>query len=212
MRAEPGRSAGFTLFEVLIAVSIFAVIGLIAMTGLIQVGRSGERIADADRQLSALQFALARIGKDLLQVVERPVRDRYGDAQPGFSLKEQELAFTRGGWSNLLDQPRSSLQRVSYRVEDGKLIRWFRPVLDQAYEDSGIDQILLEGVDEVEWRLLTRGKTEHERWPLEDAVPADRLPVALQLRFELQGFGRVERIFELPQGVFEREQEQRDEG
>jgi len=36
-----GKNRGFTLFEVLIAVSIFAIIGVIAMTNLIQVHRQG---------------------------------------------------------------------------------------------------------------------------------------------------------------------------
>ena len=41
---------GFTLFEILIAVSIFAIIGTIAMGSLIQVGRTGERVSDAQYQ------------------------------------------------------------------------------------------------------------------------------------------------------------------
>ena len=199
-------STGFTLFEVLIAVSIFAVIGVIAMTNLIQVGRSGERIEQADRQLSRLQFALARIGKDVLQLSPRPVRDQYGDLQPMVKLDETRLALTRGGWSNLLQQRRSTLQRVEYRVEDEQLLRRFRPLLDQGFEDNSIDQPLLEGVDNLQWRLLTRGKKSHERWPVEEAVPGDQIPVAVELSFELAGFGRVERVYELPQGAFGQEQ------
>ncbi len=205
------NSRGFTLFEVLIAVSIFAVIGVIAMTNLIQVGRSGERIEQADRQLASLQFALSRIGKDLLQLAPRPVRDQYGDEQPALKLTEDRLALTRGGWSNLLQQPRSTLQRVEYELDgDGFLLRRFSPLLDQGLEPRYIDQRLLEGVSDLSWQLLTRGKKTHERWPLEQALPLDQLPVALVLSFELADFGRVERIYELPQGVFEREQADED--
>ncbi len=198
----PRRSSGFTLFEVLVAVSIFAVIGVIAMTNLIQVGRSGERIEQADRQLSRLQFALARVGKDVLQLAPRPVRDRYGDSQPALKLAEQRLSLTRSGWSNLLQQKRSTLQRVEYRLEDERLWRRFWPLLDQGFEEQPVDQPLLEGVEDLQWRLLTRGKKEHERWPLEQALPADQTPVAVEMSFRLAGFGRVERVFELPQGAF----------
>ncbi len=195
------RSTGFTLFEVLIAVSIFAVIGVIAMTNLIQVGRSGERIEQADRQLSELQFALARMGKDLLQLIPRSVRDQYGDTQPALQLEASRLAFTRAGWSNLLQQPRSSLQRVEYRYEDERLVRRFWPLLDQGYQERHVDQTLLEGVDNLQWRLLSRSKKIHERWPTEEPVAEDQVPVAVELSFELAGFGRIERIYELPQGA-----------
>jgi len=209
MRGRARHCRGFTLFEVLIAVSIFAVIGVIAMTNLIQVGRSGERIEQSDRQLSALQFTLARIGKDLLQLVPRPVRDQYGDPQPMLKLRERSLAFTRGGWSNLLLQPRSNLQRVEYRLEEETLMRRFWPLLDQGFEEQRVDQPLLQGVENLQWRLLTRGDSEHERWPLEEPVPDGQIPVAVALRFDLAGFGRVERIYELPRGPFEQMREAR---
>jgi general secretion pathway protein J len=212
MRPVRWRCGGFTLFEVLIAVSIFAVIGVIAMTNLIQVGRSGERIEQSDRQLSALQFTLARIGKDLLQLVPRPVRDQYGDQRPMLELREQRLAFTRGGWSNLLQQPRSNLQRVEYRVDEESLVRRFWPLLDQGFEDRPIDQTLLQGVDDLQWRLLTRGNKEHDRWPLDEALPDEQMPVAVALSFDLAGFGRVERVYELPQGPFDLTRGEQDDG
>ncbi len=197
-----GKNRGFTLFEVLIAVSIFAIIGVIAMSNLIQVGRSGERIEEADRQLSRLQYSLARIGKDVMQLVPRPVRDRYGDEQAVLKIDGERLQLTRGGWSNLLQQPRSNLQRVEYRLVEQGLQRRFSPILDQGYEENTIDQLLLEGVKSLRWRLLTRGKKIHEHWPVEDRLEPNQLPVALELRMEVTGFGAIERIYELPQGAF----------
>ena len=197
-----GKNRGFTLFEVLIAVSIFAIIGVIAMSNLIEVGRSGERIEEADRQLSRLQYSLARIGKDVMQLVPRRVRDRYGDEQAALKIDGERLQLTRGGWSNLLQQPRSNLQRVEYRLVEQGLQRRFSPILDQGYEENTIDQLLLEGVESLRWRLLTRGKKIHDRWPVEDRLEPNQLPVALELRMEVTGFGAIERIYELPQGAF----------
>ena len=202
---RPMKNRGFTLFEVLIAVSIFAIIGVIAMSNLIQVGRSGERIEEADRQLSRLQYSLARIGKDVMQLVPRPVRDRYGDEQAALKIDGERLQLTRGGWSNLLQQPRSNLQRVEYGLVEEGLQRRFSPILDQGYEENTVDQLLLEGVVSLQWRLLTRGKKTHERWPVEDRLEPNQQPVALELRMEVTGFGAIERIYELPQGAFEDE-------
>ena len=53
-----GRSAGFTLFEMVIAVSIFALMGVIALGGLGQMTRTGQSVADANDRLSDLQFAV----------------------------------------------------------------------------------------------------------------------------------------------------------
>ncbi len=199
------HSPGFTLFEVLIAVSIFAIIGVIAMSNLIQVGRSGERIEEADRQLSRLQYSLARIGKDVMQLSPRPVRDQYGDEQPALKIDGTRLLLTRGGWSNPLQQPRSNLQRIEYRLVEEGLQRRFSPLLDQGYEERNIDQLLLEGVEALQWRLLTRGDKVYEHWPVQDQLEPNQLPVALELRMELAGFGALERVYELPQGPFPRQ-------
>ena len=40
---------GFTLFEILVAVSIFAVISSMSMSSLIQVGRTGEKVSESQR-------------------------------------------------------------------------------------------------------------------------------------------------------------------
>jgi len=138
-----------------------------------------------------------------MQLVPRPVRDRYGDEQPALKIDGERLQLTRGGWSNLLQQPRSNLQRVEYGLVEQGLQRRFSPVLDQGYEEKTIDQRLLEGVESLQWRLLTRGKKIHERWPVEDRLEPNQQPVALELHMEVAGFGTIERVYELPQGAFE---------
>ncbi len=189
---------GFTLFEVLIAVSIFAVIGAMTMTSLIQVGRSGEQVSVKQQQLSDIQFALSYLGKDWLQLVNRKVRDQYGDSQPALALNEQRLAFTRSGWSNLLQQPRSNLQRVEYRLQDEVLQRRYWPQLDQSYSEVVVEQPLLQGVEKFKLAFLTKGKDKISSWPSSNPQGQGAKPIALEMIMQVRGFGEVRRIFEWP--------------
>jgi general secretion pathway protein J len=193
---------GFTLFEVLIAVSIFALISTIAMTNLIQVGRSGERISNAQQRLSDIQFAMAYMAKDMTQLINRKVRDQYGDEQNQFVLSENVLQFTHGGWANLLQQTRSQLQRVAYRLDDEKLLREHWLQLDQPYTEQRVVQTLLDGVEKFEARLITTGDAKIETWPADENTGSKSLPVAVEVSIEVKGFGLVSRVFEVS-NVFE---------
>jgi len=195
------KSAGFTLFEILIAVSIFAVIGAITMTSLIQVGRSGEEVSKKQQKLADIQFALAYFAKDWSQQVARKVRDQYGDEQPALALHDGALSFTRKGWSNLLQQLRSNQQRVQYRLQDDVLQRRYWPELDQPYSEVVVDQALLHDVERFEARLLTRGKDKIEQWPPDAQSASTQKPIALEITLDVKGFGEIRRIYELSHAI-----------
>lgn len=193
---EAQKNRGFTLFEVLIAVSVFAVIGAMTMTNLIQVGRTGERVSESQRQLAEIQFALGYFAKDINQLVKRKVRDQYGDEQAELVIAEERLTFTRAGWSNLFQQKRSNLQRVEYQLDDRVLMRNFWPQLDQGYSEEKIEQPLLRGVEEFNVKLLTTAKEKIESWPVDTDIMTDK-PVALELNLEIENFGTIQRIYEI---------------
>ncbi|MCP4077391.1 MAG: type II secretion system minor pseudopilin GspJ [Gammaproteobacteria bacterium] len=197
MRSYQFSEKGFTLFEVLIAVSIFAVIGAMTMSSLIQVGRTGEQVSESQRVLSEIQFALAYLGKDITQIVNRKIRDQYGDEQSQLIIDENRLTFTRAGWNNLLQQPRSNLQRVEYVLVDDVLQRRYWPQLDQSYTEVKVEQTLLQGVDDFSIKLLTKGKEEIESWPPDTQGNSTLKPVALELSLDLLKFGKVQRVYEI---------------
>ncbi len=187
---------GFTLFEVLVAVSIFALIAAMTMTNLIQVSKTGEQVSAAQRQLADIQFALGYLAKDLTQRIDRKVRDQYGDEQPELLVDDGRLVFTRNGWSNLLQQPRSNLQRVEYLLVDTSLRRKYWPQLDQGFEEQALEQELLSGVEEFSVVLLTRGEETLRNWPPVGSSTQQQ-PVALELTLELEDFGVIRRVFEI---------------
>ncbi len=197
MRSYQFSEKGFTLFEVLIAVSIFAVIGAMTMSSLIQVGRTGEQVSESQRVLSEIQFALAYLGKDITQIVNRKIRDQYGDEQSQLIIDENRLTFTRAGWNNLLQQPRSNLQRVEYVLVDDVLQRRYWPQLDQSYTEVKVEQTLLQGVDDFSVKLLTKGKEEIERCPPDNQGNLTIKTGALELSLDLLKFGKGQRVYEL---------------
>ena len=124
------------------------------------------------------------------------------------------LSFTRGGWHNPNDLPRSNLQRVNYRVEDGALWRDTYPVLDRAPDTQPQQVRLLEGVEllepvflgdlaaaEREGRGLTIDTSGWQSsWVADTSAPGVELlpPVALEIRLELDDLGELRRIYALP--------------
>ncbi len=203
IRSGKSYHRGFTLLEIMVAVSIFALIAAMTTTNLVQVGKAGERVSEAQRRLAEVQFALAYLGKDITQIIDRKIRDQFGDEQPGLKLTEDSLAFSRTGWSNLLQQPRSDLQRVEYLLNDSQLVRRYRFHLDQPYTDGPIEQPLLERVSDFSVKLLTQGKQEYEIWPPDTETGDSEEPIAIQITLDIDDIGLIYRVFELNNAVLQ---------
>ena len=167
-----------TLVELLVALGIFALVSAasISVLGLALAGR--DQLEAATDEARALERVRSLLRADLAQVVPRPVRGPDGatspalaggaglaDARPGQAGTAPGetvlLVLTRGGWDdpgNL--RPRPELQRVTYLVRGGALVRRTRPYLDAALQTPSQDQVLLEDLTDLavafhdgrEWR------------------------------------------------------------
>ena len=194
------RQQGFTLFEMIIAVSIFALMGVVAFGGLTHMTRTGEAVGDANDRLSDLQFAVVYLNRDWTQVSTRAIRNQYGDEESNIVIEENVLTFTRSGWSNLLAQPRSSLQRVQYLLVDNKLVRRHWRSLDQAAGEEPIQVVLLNNVESFEVEFQNAAGQPIELWPIGPGSTAST-PILLAFRLELPDMGVITRLLEVPRGV-----------
>ena len=113
------RNRGFTLFEMVIAVSIFALMGVVAFTGLSQMTRTGEAVADANRRLSDLQFAVVYFTRDWAQVSPRKIRDEYGSELSNIVLTDGAIGFTHE-----MDLRRFTQRLLCWRSELGNDHYW----------------------------------------------------------------------------------------
>lgn len=194
------RGRGFTLFEMLIAVSIFAIIGVVAFGGLGQMTRTGQAVADANNRLSDLQFAVVYFSRDWTQVSPRKIRNQYGDEESNILIEDGIITFTRSGWSNLLGQKRSTLQRVQYLVIENQLIRRHWRSLDQGIAELPLQAVLLDDVESLEVEFLDGLEKPIRVWPADSELDGGK-PIALVFRLDLTDIGEITRILELPDGA-----------
>lgn len=174
-------SKAFTLLEVMISISITALIG-IASTNLLSNIIESKTVTDQrSEQLITLQRFNQFISRDVQQIINRSIRDQYGDEQAAVIVDDGDYLaqWTRLGWRNspIAEDPRAEIQRVAFQIYDindteceaaklrleswGEfepegycLIRFFWPVLDRSSDTEPRTQILLDLVDEIEIELL----------------------------------------------------------
>ncbi|NOX50579.1 MAG: type II secretion system minor pseudopilin GspJ [Gammaproteobacteria bacterium] len=197
-----GKSRGFTLIEVLVALLIFAIIGVISSQLLSQTISSNEHLSERGQRLADIHRAMQIIQRDVMQLTNRPIRDEYGDSKPPLLIgTDGRIEFTRSGWRNPLQLPRAQVQRVGYLWQDNKLIRGYWSVLDRAQNTEPSYQVLLEDVERVEFYAVDASGNQNHFWPIPGNVTAPGSPTNLMgilMRLEIAPFGVVERIWEVP--------------
>lgn len=199
MRAKAGT--GFTLLELLVVLGIFSVVSLLAYGGLNSVLTSRATVEAALDRTTAMQKAYLRLRDDFQQLRNRPVRNAYGtDFEPALFLSfDKRVEFTRGGWRNPLSHPRSTMERVSYRLDaDDRLLRESWRVLDRAPASEPVSVPLLDRVRRAEWRFLDAQGQWQEEWPplSQAAAPAEVPPPrAVELLLETEDWGELRFVF-----------------
>lgn len=199
------RSAGFTLLEVLIAISIFALLALGTYRMLGSVLASDEATRNHELQLRELQRAFAVLEQDLAQVGPRPIRDAFGEPRAAFIGEAEPAAmeFTRLGWRNPLGTPRSAWQRVRWELVGSTLQRSYWTVLDQAVDSQPLPQKVLSEVRSLQLRYLDEHGNWLTEWPSAqfDNDPKSRLlqlPRAVEISLEHSRYGLLTRMLRLP--------------
>jgi general secretion pathway protein J len=196
------RGRGFTLLELLVALAIFSVIAVMAYGGLSTVLNQRALTEERAERLGMLQKTYLVLQRDLEQAVPRAIRDEFGD-RIGPLTGTPSFQFTRGGWRNPLDHPRSTLQRVGYLLEDGELTRYAWPVLDRAQDSEPVEQVLAADITDLQVRYLDEQNRWQEQWPKEQRggnpeEPPAELPKAIELSLEHEYFGTLVWLFQLP--------------
>ncbi len=194
---------GFTLLEILVALFIFSIIGVISSQLMSQTIRSHETLSERGHRLTDLHRAMQVIQRDVMQISNRHVRDNYGDQLAPLLLdSEGVIEFSRAGWRNPLGLPRSESQRVAYMLQDGKLMRGYWTVMDRVQDSEPAYQTLLDGVERVEFFVRDNQNPQPRNfWPPIGGVaaPGGGLEtVAIVMHLELEGYGDIDRVWEIP--------------
>ena len=187
------RQRGLTLIELMVALAIFAVLGVLSYRALAEVSTSRTRLEDGFERWRSIGRTMQRIDADLLQLVA-PAASASTTANVQAS---PALLLTRAasGGAELqllrLDDARG-VRRVGYRLVDGRL-EWLRWSARDAFGEP-VAEPLLANVRNVRWRFLTGGN-RIDAWP-----PGERrhtLPDAVILELELPDYGTLTRFIAL---------------
>lgn len=178
-RAPHGdRQQGFTLVEILVALLIMAVLSVLAYNAfdgiLLVEKRSKEDFLAENRRGLATAIML----NDFFHLRSRPVRDQLGGTRNAYLAPsgDYSVEFTRGG---LPDFPtmRGGIQRVAYRVEQGRLIRTVWDTVDAGSTTRLQDQVLANGISELRVEQLdSRGEFIPDWPPINENLQPEALP------------------------------------
>ncbi|SIO05725.1 general secretion pathway protein J [Parasphingorhabdus marina DSM 22363] len=178
---------GFTLVEMMIALLVFSMLAVAGVL-LLRSAVDSNEVTDARlREMAGMQRLVSLMEADLSQAIARTYRDEDGDRKAAFIAEsrisdEDFLTFTRGGQGNVNDEPRSSLQRVSYRLTEGQLERRQFEMTDGGLASDPAR--LVSGIENLEIRFRDR----RGQW-LSDWQPGrlNDMPRALELQFDQNG-------------------------
>ncbi len=205
------RSAqrGLTLIELMVALSVFAVLGVLSYRALSEVANSHTRLEASFERWRAINRSIQRIDTDLLQAVSTTGRNAGlpgpdgttpgGNPPPVVRTSASaSMLLTRaasGGGPEFqflrLDDTRG-VRRVGYRLVDGRL-EWLRWSGRDALGEPTVEP-LLDNVRGVRWRFLLNNN-RLDAWPPGDTRVT--LPDAVILELDLEGTGVLTRMVAL---------------
>lgn len=181
-------SRGFTLLEILIAMAIFAIMSVMAYSGLRVLLDARAATSIRSERLADLQITLYLLGEDLAQTIARPIRDEYGaqelGARGGVSGELLSLSRSVPAWSAY--QTGSRLQRISYRFEKGALYRLAWTTLDRTQQSEYRRRKLID-LEKIRVRFFDQDWTDN--WS------SGYAPKALEIVFTINGLGDIKRLF-----------------
>lgn len=194
---------GFTLFEILVALFIFAILGTIAAIAFHSIVKAHTVVSKRQVAIQQIEIALTLMQRDFSQIIDRPIIDADGHRSPAVQSKGfTGLDFTRTGVSNpWYIEKRSNMQRVAYRLQGHQWIRLTWQALDQPPNSSPIKTTLLTDVKKIQIRYLDAFGHFVKSWPLalgtniDEKNRSSNLPTAIKVTIWLNQFGKIEMLY-----------------
>jgi general secretion pathway protein J len=200
------NSKGFTLIEILIALTIFAIVATITSSSLYYAFTTRTRVTAQMDQLSTLQLTISLLQQDISQTVPRAVRGNEMHLFPAFIGRPEYVEFTRDGNNNPKSaEQRSTLKRIAWLCLNGSLIRrsWNR--LDPINRNVHQDQILLHQVKQCHFNYLNQALQVLHEWRPEAVTQNQKLeplPKAVQINMTLNHWGEMNLLFIIPEALY----------
>lgn len=195
---------GFTLIEVLVALSIVGIIGVMSFAGLITTVKNNDITISRIDLMSKIVMTDEILKRDLLHALDRIPRDErgesYGHSFYGLNPRFEGdlLAFSVHTGNNLTSK-NGTIRFVRYTYEDESLKRIESNFVDKTEDTKEREQVLLKGVKNISIRF-NQGNQWVEDWPLTEWTSNNGLPQVAEISYEVEGLGNVVRRYMLSFG------------
>lgn len=184
---------GLTLIEMLVALSVFAVLGIMGYRAATMAMESRQRVAAELQRWRDIANLMQILETDLSQYLERP--GAAGGGAPTIeklklaqSERTVELSFLK------LDGGGGSVRRRGYRLAGGQLLQLRWPGTDSASLPESYP--VLDRVTQVRCVIVGADGQRYASWPEVNAVQ-QTTPAALEIELELPDVGSIRRLYAL---------------
>jgi general secretion pathway protein J len=186
------RQSGLTLIEVMVAIAIFAVLGVISYRAVSSMSDSRTRVGAELARWRAISRVMQLVDNDLTQLAPR-----WSGISNAITT-EAAITLVKGGERDELrlvrhDGANGGLQHRAYHIDGDKLIliRW------SPRDGSSTEDTLLDGVKSLHWRFINSNGQESDSWPPPDPMQQNALPTGVRIDLELADAGLIKRVFSI---------------
>lgn len=197
---------GFTLLEILIALTIFAILATITSSSLYYAFNTRTLVNKQANRLNELQLAISIIQQDTLQIVDRAIRGNAMHEVPILIGQTDYMEFTRDGITNPRSiEKRSTLKRVGLACLNHTLVHrtWAR--LDSTERTHYKDRVLIKNIDKCTFSYVNRNLQSLPEWREQTdgaEQQAELFPKAVQIKLSLRDWGPINLLFIIPQALY----------
>ena len=207
------RQAAFTLIELVIALTIFAILSLISYRTLGSVFQTREQLNAETTKWRDLALFFARVENDFGALVPRSIRTANNLNAAPFCLTpyavgadDAQLSFTRLGFIDA-NGTAAAPQRIGYRSTEagGKVELLLWAGLDQAPRAAPKAYTALANIRAAKWRVQDRAGNWRDDWPAAPdscnaySATSAIYPLSLELTVTLASGEIVSRLIKLRQ-------------
>ncbi|MEO0983613.1 MAG: type II secretion system minor pseudopilin GspJ [Pseudomonadota bacterium] len=194
------RDTGFTLVETLIALFALSLLSAAGASLLISTVDGRRLLETRSERIRDLDLANALLKQDIAALTARSADapESFGQGaslRGGFRSEGEILELVRNGWENPQGVfQRGGVQRVVYRLEEGRLIRAAARRPDALRATPVDERVLLEGVSELRLAFIN-GDLRAERWDSAQAGGVSLFPAAVEVAVSFETGETLRQLF-----------------
>lgn len=193
MRSRSSQS-GMTLLEVMVALTIFALLGVLSYRGLSGLMQARDHVSTATEHWLQAERLLQLVEADLKQLLPRQAVSADGTRLPALAIqKGEDDGFLRFVRTDALQ----GTMLVEYRWQ-GRRLQVSETAPDRLLATPEFVESIDLPLDDVAWEALAPDGTWKDQWAVAAENGVAAWPRALRLRFRMAGqTGDIVRVFAL---------------